>query len=76
MYTTVSKFLERCLDEPLVPEEEVGDITYEYKKGHLVASFREREDDEVTIRDKEDNEKISRRSEREQGLTNQNDESL
>jgi hypothetical protein len=35
LYTSVSRFLERCLYKPMVPVE--GDITYAYKKGHLVS---------------------------------------
>ncbi len=43
-----------------------SEITYEYKKGHLVASFRDREDDEV-IKSIEDLENNSERMERDQG---------
>lgn len=45
LYTTVARFLERCLYKPLIADDD-GEITYEYKKGRLVASFRDREDDE------------------------------
>jgi len=41
----VARFLERCLYKPIIPDDD-GEITYEYKKGRLVASFRDREEDE------------------------------
>jgi len=46
LYTTVTRFLERCLYKPEISDES-GEITYEYKKGHLVASFKERDEDEL-----------------------------